>query len=208
MERESEILSLLSRPTLLVFVAIFQFVSSGHLMAHCGEHGLQRPVGGRGQRGGIRHVRKNAVAMLAAAVSSAGCASALAFCPAGRPANLMRPGPPVSSTGAPAGACGKLAPSSRPLSAALGRLRGRGGKAGTPLALRMQAQESDRAEELLLRGGPGVGSKRLGSAGGVLERTRQWFESSTLMGELTTDDGIPVSELAPILKSTLFSDFV
>jgi hypothetical protein len=28
------------------------------------------------------------------------------------------------------------------------------------------------------------------------------------MGELTTDDGIPVSELALILKSTLFSDFV
>jgi len=120
----------------------------------------------------------------------------------------MRPRPPVSSTAAPAGACGELASASaamRPLYAALGGLRGRGGKAGTPLALRMQAQDTDRAE---LRGGPGVGSKRLGSAGGVLERTRQWFESSTLMGELTTDDGIPVSELALILKSTLCSDVV
>jgi len=206
MERESEVLSLLSRPTLFVFVAIFPVRVKRPLMAS--EHGVERPVGGRGQRGGIRHVRKNAVAMLAAAVSSAGCASALAFCPAGRPGNLMRPRPLVSSTGGPAGACGKLAPGSeatRPLSTTLGRLRGRGGKAGN---LRMQAQDSDGAEELLLRGGPGVGSKRLGSAGGVLERTRQWFESSTLMGELTTDDGIPVSELALILKSTLFSDFV
>ena len=118
---------------------------------------------------------------------------------------------PVSSTGAPACACGELTPASaatRPLSVALGGLRGRGGKAGTPLALRMQAQDSDRAEDLPLRGGPGVGSKRLGSAGGVLDRTRQWFESSTLMGELTTDDGIPVSELALILESTLCSDLV
>ena len=36
--------------------------------------------------------------------------------------------------------------------------------------------------------------RRIGSE--TLARTAQWFDSSTLMGELTTDDGIPVSELA------------
>ena len=140
----------------------------------------QGRAGGRGLR---RRVWSPSAAVLGVAAVSGGVGFAQAFCPA--PAgSVRRPGPPMALCGASAGARGALAPAP-----------------GAPrlvaaLALRMQEQEGDLAQDSKLRGGPGVGARRLGSNSRTLERTRQWFESSTLMGELTTDDGIPVSELA------------
>ena len=64
---------------------------------------------------------------------------------------------------------------------------------------RLQMQEPVTREDAKFGGGPGVGALRLKSASSsskTLERTKQWYESSTLMSELTTDDGIPVSELS------------
>ena len=62
------------------------------------------------------------------------------------------------------------------------------------LLLHMQEQDALPPTRLDLVSGPGLGASPRGSR--TLERTAQWFESSTLMGELTTDDGIPVSDLS------------
>jgi len=75
----------------------------------------------------------------------------------------------------------------------------RNSRGGTTM-LRMQEPASPPSSQNddKFGGGPGVGSSRpaASSRGRTLELTKQWFDSSTLMGELTTDDGIPVSELA------------